>query len=98
MIANRLQARAERIENRGGDVSVAYQYINELRTNFSRARVTLQQIDQRVGAMATAANPAAAWQPIKETYRQTNLIMSDARTNAIAAVAALKVAAQVNPE
>lgn len=98
MIANRLDARAERIANRGGDVSIAYQYINELRAHTNSARVLLQQIDQRVGVMATAANPAAAWQPVKQTYRQTNAVIGDARTSAIATVAALKVAAQVNPE
>lgn len=94
-IANRLEARAQRIDTAGGDTRVARQYLAQLRADLTTTRTDLAQIDQRVGAMATAANPAAAWQPLKQTYQQVNRDLRAARTSAIASVAALKVSAAV---
>jgi hypothetical protein len=91
-IADRLEARAARIDTGGGDTTIPQQYITQLRAETAAAQSQLSTIDQRVGAMATAANPAAAWQPIKQTYQQTAQQIRAARSRAVASIAALKVA------
>lgn len=92
MIVSRLETRTSLVENAGGDTTIARQYLTQLQGDVATGETQLQQIDQRVSAMATAANPAAAWQPIKLTYRNTADVLLAARTNAIATIAALKAA------
>lgn len=93
-IAGRLASRLAKLQTAGLNTASAAGLLAGARTSLDETTAALATLDQQVADMVSAENPARAWGPLQQTYRQRQAELRTVHLQLRNVVAALKTAAK----